>query len=240
MEEEKYLACEKRRVFFVMMFVGGFFGAFTYCLRGGVFCNAQTGNFVLMAMALGNQNYGHALYYLIPMSAYCAGAFFSEGLANVIKRFGAVRWDTFFIFLEICVVLVLGALPESAPYQITQVAINFICSMQYNTFRQARGVPMATTFCTNHTRQVGIHLYKAWHHRANNKKWKKDLKRVFSHFSMLLMFVAGGIISTALCNRFAGHALWFALIPLGFVFAVLLQADLVSEKGMLEQIPHGH
>ena len=31
--------------------------------------------------------------------------------------------------------------------------------MQYNTFRQAHGIPMATTFCTNHIRQAGVSLY---------------------------------------------------------------------------------
>ena len=59
---EEYLECEKRRVFVLMILVGGYLGAFTYSIRGGVFCNAQTGNFVLLAMALGNGSWFHALY----------------------------------------------------------------------------------------------------------------------------------------------------------------------------------
>ena len=47
---------------------------------------------------------------------------------------------------------------EDAPDQICQVALNFICSMQFNTFRQVQGVPAATTFVTNHIRQVGHFL----------------------------------------------------------------------------------
>ena len=54
MFEEEYLTCERRHIFFVLMGVAGFFGAFTYSIRGGIFCNAQTANFVLFAMALGN------------------------------------------------------------------------------------------------------------------------------------------------------------------------------------------
>ena len=50
---QEYLACERRRVCWLLMLTGGIFGAFTYILRGGVFCNAQTGNFLLLAMALG-------------------------------------------------------------------------------------------------------------------------------------------------------------------------------------------
>ena len=46
MFEEEYLTCERRHIFFVLMGVAGFFGAFTYSIRGGIFCNAQTANFV--------------------------------------------------------------------------------------------------------------------------------------------------------------------------------------------------
>ena len=163
--EDEYLTCERRHVFFVLMGVAGFFGAFTYSIRGGIFCNAQTANFVLFAMALGNAQWKHALYFLVPMSAYFLGAVLSEALPNSIKKLQFIRWDTLFILIEMIVVVFLGLLPESAPVQISQVAINFICSMQYNTFRQAQSVPMATTFCTNHVRQVGVAISKAIRHK---------------------------------------------------------------------------
>ena len=103
----EYLECEKWLVFVLMMFTGGYFGAFTYTLRGGVFCNAQTGNFVLLAMALGNQDWAKALYLLIPITAYCLGAFVSELLPNPVKRHLPMRWDTLLIAIEMVVVLVL-------------------------------------------------------------------------------------------------------------------------------------
>lgn len=49
-----YLESQRWWVFSILMTVGGFLGAFTYTIRGGVFCNAQTANFVLFAMALGD------------------------------------------------------------------------------------------------------------------------------------------------------------------------------------------
>ena len=39
-----FLECERDIVFILMMLTAGYFGAFTYSIRGGVFCNAQTGN----------------------------------------------------------------------------------------------------------------------------------------------------------------------------------------------------
>jgi uncharacterized membrane protein YoaK (UPF0700 family) len=233
----EYLECEKWWVFAFMMLVGGFFGAFTYSIRGGIFCNAQTANFVLFAMALGNGNWKHAAYFLIPMSAYFMGAFISESVAYRIKKFQIVRWDTLFVVIEMIVVIFLGALPESVPYQVTQVLINLICSMQYNTFRQAQGVPMATTFCTNHLRQVGIALCKTLRHRGEGKEYHK---RALEHLGMLFVFVIGGVCATVLCKIFLGKALWFSLIPLGIVLVDLLYADFKKEKGKLDLIPRGH
>lgn len=235
-QEFEYLECEKRHVFFLLMFVGGFLGAFTYSIRGGVFCNAQTANFVLMGMAIGNQQWLKALYYLVPMSAYLLGTILSEALPSPIKKRKIIRWDTLLIGIEIIVIFILGLLPETAPFQISQIAINLIMSMQYNTFRQARGIPMATTFCTNHIRQVGVHLYKTIHHHND----PKDRMRFLIHLGMLLTFVSGAIVSTALCRLFLGKAIWFALIPLGILFVQLLRADLIEEKDFFHMIPKGH
>ena len=148
-----YLACEKWPVYALMMLAGGYFGAFTYAIRGGVFCNAQSGNVVLLSMALSRGEWGRAGYLLIPITAYCLGAFVSEAAARGMGKRRLIRWETALVLFEMLAVLFLGALPETAPVQITQVLVNFMCSMQYNTFRQAQGIPMATTFCTNHIRQ---------------------------------------------------------------------------------------
>jgi uncharacterized membrane protein YoaK (UPF0700 family) len=239
LNDTEYLECEKWWVFALMMFVGGWFGAFTFSIRGGVFCNAQTSNFVLFAMALGNQQWAHACYYLVPMSAYLAGAFISEWLGSHIKRYHSIRWDTFFIIFEMLVVIFLGFLPETAPYQITQVLINLICSMQYNTFRQAQGVPMATTFCTNHLRQVGIALCKTIRHRSDEKR-SGYARRMFQHIGMLVVFVTAGILSTIMSRLFLGKAIWFTLIPLSCVLIDLLHADIKTEKDKLDVVPHGH
>lgn len=233
--EEDYLECEKKWVFAILIFVAGFYGAFTYSIRGGVFCNAQTANFVLFSMSVGKGEFLDALYYFIPMGAYLFGAVVSEILPNPMKKLGLIRWDTFLIMIEIAVVIFLGFLPESAPFQISQIAINFICSMQYNTFRQAQGVPMATTFCTNHIRQVGIWLTKAVKYRD-----KKYAGRMLLHILMLFCFCIGAAVSTFLCSKLNGRAIWFVLIPLGILLFDLLYADLKTEHDKLYRKPRGH
>ncbi len=57
--ENHYLTCEKNWVYYTLITISGFFGAFTYLLRGNVFCNAQTGNVVLLALK-GQSNLAYA------------------------------------------------------------------------------------------------------------------------------------------------------------------------------------
>lgn len=235
-EDINFLECERWWIFALLMMVAGYYGAFTYSIRGGVFCNAQTANFVLFAMALANMNWSKALYFLIPMSAYLLGAMVSESFALKVKKFNLLRWDTILVGIEIITVIILGLIPESAPFQISQVIINFICSMQYNTFRQAQKIPMATTFCTNHLRQTGIHLVKY----IRKNKEISHLKRSLFHLMMLSLFVIGGIISTVLCKIFLGKAIWGADVLLIIVFVDLVHADLTKEKELLYQKPSGH
>lgn len=233
--QNTFLECERDIVFILMMLAAGYFGAFTYSIRGGVFCNAQTGNFVLLAMALGNGQWLHALYFFIPITAYCVGTMLSEVLPGYVKKSRLIRWDTLLVVIEIAVVIFLGFLPESAPVQITQILINFICSMQYNTFRQAEGIPMATTFCTNHVRQIGIAIAK-----LIRKKDMEAWTRLLTHIQMIVCFLGGGIILTVICRWFPKEAIWIALLPLAAVLLQLGYADIVVERRQFDRKPGGH
>lgn len=233
--DSPFLECEKWWVFAVLMAVGGFYGGFTYSVRGGVFANAQTSNFILLSMHGAKGEWLVALSYLVPIFSYLAGTIFSDAIATPIRRLRIVRWDTVMIFIEMLTVILLGVLPEQAPVQISQILITFVCAMRYHTFRQAQKIPMATTFCTNHLRQTGAAL-SAW------VRHKDRAKRTvaFRHIAMLLLFALGVYLAAVLCQLFLGRAIFFALIPLSVVFVRLLWADLTKERNQLDQIPSGH
>ena len=230
-----FLECERHWLFWSLIFIGGFYGAYTYTLRGGVFCNAQTANVVLLAMAIGTFQMKQALYLLVPISSYFLGTMLSEILAKHIKKFHILRWDTILIGIEILAILLLGFLPKSAPDQICQIALNFLCSMQFNTYRQNEGVPMATTFVTNHIRQTGSFFVK-----GIRDKDPAALRRSKGHGVMLLMFLFGGIYSAFLCSILDVKAIWGALPILIFMFLRLAIADLTYEKDLLYKVPRGH
>lgn len=230
-----YLECEKPWVYWLLIMAAGWFGGYTFIQRGGVFCNAQTANIVLFGIALGQRNWHSAAYLLIPITAYFAGAFFSELLGKTVKRFRFLRWDTILIGIEIFVVLVLGLLPARVPDQVCQIALNFICSMQFNTFRQVEGIPAATTFVTNHIREVGSNLAKYIRHRdaASGKK-------VRVHGLLILFFALGAVLSAICCGIFAYRAIWGSGVILLVIFIRLAYADRSYERTQLDQVPHGH
>ena len=220
----------------MMICVAGFFGGYTYSVRGGIFCNAQTANIVLFSMAVGSADKEKAFYYLIPMASYLLGTIISEFIPKKVNRHFPVRWDTAFVLFEMIIVLIIGFIPESAPVQICHVIVNFVCSMQYNTFRNAEKIPAATTFCTAHTRSMGVYLVK----------WMKDrkdtglLKRLLFHSGMIGSFALGALLATVCCRFFGTKAVWFTEILLLITFADLLHADLTKEKDLLDRVPHGH
>lgn len=236
MEQEKhYLECEKPWVYWLLIMTAGWFGGYTFIMRGGVFCNAQTANIVLFGMALGQREWSKAAYLLIPITAYFAGAFVSEYLGKTVKRFHFLRWDTLLIGIEIAAVILLGLLPAAVPDQIPQIVLNFICSMQFNTFRQVEGIPAATTFVTNHIREVGSNFAKYVRHHDETSR-----SRVRIHGLLILFFCLGAVLSAVCCEFFAYKAIWGSAVILFVIFIRLAHADRSYEKAQLDQVPHGH
>lgn len=229
------LECEKPWVYLMLISAAGWFGAYTYLLRGGVFCNAQTANVVIFAVSLGTGNWMKALYLLLPISAYFAGALVSELLGRAVKRFHFLRWETALVGFEILAVIGIGFLPEKAPDQIAQVAFNFICSMQFNTFRQVEGVSAATTFVTNHIRQLGYYTARLIRHHE-----KKYAKRLWLHGRLLIGFILGAVVSAIACQLFGLYSIWGSGLILLVVFIRLCVADRSYEKDELARVPKGH
>ena len=234
-DKKEFLECERKWVYWCLIAAAGWFGAYTFLLRGGVFCNAQTANIVLFAMAVGRGDLRYALYLLIPIGAYFAGAFFSEYMGKSVKKLHFLRWDTILVGLETIAVIILGLLPKSVPDQVCQIALNFICSMQFNTFRQLEGTPAATTFVTNHIRQVGSNLAKFARHRDS-----ASAAKVRTHGAMIFFFFVGGTVGTVLGNLAGLPSLCGSAAILLAVFIRLAHADRSYEKNLLSRVPRGH
>ncbi len=193
--------------------VGGFLEAFTYLLKGGVFCNAQTGNFAMLAIYFINKEYQQAIYYILPILAYMVGISCTIYIPKWLSKLSVLHWETVFVFCEIILLFLLAFVPSTLPNGITNVPISFICAMQYNTFRKANGIPLATTFCTNNLRQAVIHFCTG----VEQKKQESKIKSLY-YVSVILFFVIGAGIGTFLIQlvRKGNFILLFGIIACTF------------------------
>ena len=131
---------EKLWFFALLIFSGGFYGGYTYSLRGQVFANAQTANLVIMMLSLGKGKWGRALYSLAPFTAYMVGVILSEYIGQNHKNLKKRDFEEKILLFESLVCFLVGLMPASWPDQLCQLSLSFICAMQFAIFYGGVGV----------------------------------------------------------------------------------------------------
>lgn len=198
---------ERLWLFCMLMMIAGFWGGFTYSLRGKVFVNAQTGNLVFLSLGLATWDIPLVKNALATFLAYVCGIIFSELVSKTINKISSYMWERILLFISLLVTIALGFLPESAPHELTNFTIGFTAAMQFNTFEKAHGMGMATPFCTNHVKQASANFIRYL------KTGDKNKKRIsLSHLSMIVSFVIGATTSIFLGRFLYGKAIWFSSI----------------------------
>ena len=202
-------------VFSSFALVGGFLEAYTYLLHGGVFCNAQTGNLVLLFLNLLSGQYFNAGRYLFSILAYCAGILISALLPVLLKG----KHPHFIIAaVEILSLIAISFIPLSASDWYTYVSVAFLCALQYNTFTECHDITLATTFCTNNIRQTILFLQSGIREK-NRSKLRKSGKYALVIFFFALGVVLGGVASKYL-NNFSAIVGAAILLPAFFLLAI--------------------
>ncbi len=204
----------------LLTIVGGYFDAYTYITRGGVFANAQTGNIVLLGLSLAEGNFLKALSYFIPILAFVLGVFTAEFIHKRSKKL-PLHWQQLVIALEIITVIVVAFMPTSpvgmySSNMFANVIISFVCSLQVQAFRKIHGITCATTMCTGNLRS-GTDLLVKYQTEKNKQYLKDGLK----YYAINLFFVLGAIISVFITKQFGGISVIFCLFPLILVFALM-------------------
>lgn len=185
----------------ILSVVGGYFDAYTYIARGGVFANAQTGNIVLLGVKLVEGNFLRALFYFIPIVAFILGIF----VAEYVRKIGNSRhlhWRQIIVLIELCIVVLVSFLPTAEKglntYDMTaNILISFVCSLQVQSFRKINGIVCATTMCTGNLRSSAECLVN---YTKNGDK--KSLKNALKYSAINLFFVAGAVISAFITHIF--------------------------------------
>ncbi len=205
----------------LLAIVGGFLDAYTYVGRHGVFANSQTGNVVLFAVEGARGEWVRALRHLPPIAAFIAGV----AVAETLKRrtvANVVRWPArAAIVLEIIVLVVVGALPESVPDGIVTIAIAFVASVQVSTFRTLIRWSYNTTMTTGNLRAFAQSVYLAVADRD-----REALEQARGFGVVIAAFSSGALAGAYLTFSLGPRAVWAAAV----VLATSLLLFVVDER----------
>ena len=203
----------------VLAVAGGFFDAYTYLCRGGVFANAQTGNIVLLGVNLAERAWLRALTYLLPVLAFALGVV----LAEVIKQYGKARqadgtgmhWRQFIVLAEVVLIACAAFAPQQYNTAVN-ILISFVCAMQVEAFRKVRGSAFATTMCTGNLRS-GTEQLVIWRQTGD----ANAARRARYYYGIILFFILGAALGAVCTDALGERALLITCAPLVAVFAIM-------------------
>ncbi len=202
----------------VLAVVGGYFDAYTYIARGGVFANAQTGNIVLLGVKLMEGDVLKALTYFIPILAFTVGIF----VAEYVRKVGNSRhlhWRQMIILIEILLVIGTTLMPRTGTCDmIVNVCISFVCSLQVQSFRKIDGIVCATTMCTGNLRSAAEALV---HYQYS--KESRDLHNAVKYTAINLFFIIGAALGALLTSLFGETAVMFCTVGLLIVLVLMFR-----------------
>lgn len=179
--------------------VGGFLDAYTYLECGGVFANAQTGNLVLLGIALINGQLAQCWLYLTPVIAFALGIMLTQLTRQKLSQKQFISWQQPILALEI-IILFFIFLQPNLDHTTTNITISFIASLQVNTFRVISGTPYASTMCTGNLRSAFEYLssYLFEHNKAALKH--------SARYCLVIVFFCLGCSAGAVSISYFGKA----------------------------------
>lgn len=194
---------------------GGFQDAYTYCCRGGVFANAQTGNIVLMSSALFRGDWGAVVKYLVPVLSFLLGIAVAELVHVHYRRQEKIHWRQIVLIEEIILLFIVGFIPEYLD-PLANALVSFVCALQVQTFHKIHGQPYASTMCIGNMRS-GMESLCAWF-RSHDRE---TLVRALTYFGVIGVFAVGAGLGSVLSTMIGHGIIWVCCGLLSVSFCLM-------------------
>jgi len=207
--------------------VGGFLDAYTFVGRGGIFCNAQTGNIVLLGVYAATGQWQSALSRIPPILAFVVGVFLAEAIKGNQSSSRYLDWKRMILIFETAVLFIIGFIPLSAPNVIVTAVVSLVASVQVSSFRKLVDSQFNTTMSTGNLRSASQALYL-----AVTRKDPDAAIRSIRYFIIILSFLSGALIGGIITSFFGIHAIWFTIAPL---IAAVILIEIEEQKENLIQ-----
>ena len=202
---------------------GGLQDAYTYCVRGGVFANAQTGNIVLMSMRAFSGDAAGVLRYLIPLAAFALGVFTAEMVHR--RRRSVLHWRQAVVLGEIALLFAVGFLPASLD-PLANALVSFSCAMQVQAFRKVNGISYASTMCIGNLRS-GVDALCGYLDGGD----RASLRKAGRYFAVIAIFALGAGLGGAASHRFGARAIWCSCPLLAVSFLLMFLPERREPSG---------
>ena len=181
---------------------GGFQDAYTYNARNEVFCNAQTGNVVLMSQHFMAGELTAGLGYFFPIIFFALGVWVAEKIQANYKYAQKLHWRQGVLLAEILILFTVGFLPTEYNMLANAMA-SFACAMQVQSFRKVNGYSYASTMCIGNLRSGTASLSMYFRERR-----PEFLKQALYYFGIILFFALGAGAGGNLSVRYGVHVIW--------------------------------
>ncbi len=194
---------------------GGFQDAYTYCSRGQVFANAQTGNVVLLSAHLLRGSWGSVLHYAIPLAAFVAGTGFAMLIRSTCRQAQRLHWRQTVLLIEMVLLFLVGFIPVD---NAANAMVSFVCAMQVHAFRKMRGHTYASTMCIGNLRS-GTELLCTFF----GTRERSLLFDALRYGGILLSFAAGAGLGSFASLAWGAPAIWCSCALLAVSFGLMFR-----------------
>ena len=181
---------------------GGFQDAYTYNARNEVFCNAQTGNVVLMSQHFMAGEVTAGLGYFFPIIFFALGVWVAEKIQANYKYAQKLHWRQGVLLAEILILFTVGFLPTEYNMLANAMA-SFACAMQVQSFRKVNGYSYASTMCIGNLRSGTAALSAYW-----RRKDPKKLEQAGYYFGIIFLFALGAGVGGNLSIAYGIKMIW--------------------------------
>lgn len=203
---------------------GGFQDAYTYCCRGGVFANAQTGNIVLMSAALFRGDWEAVVKYLVPVLSFLLGIAVAELVHVHYRKQEKIHWRQIVLIEEILLLFIVGFIPVTLD-PLANALVSFVCALQVQTFHKIHGQPYASTMCIGNMKN-GAEALCAYFHSGD----KRILAKAGVYFGVILLFAVGAGIGGAATAHIGERAIWVSCALLTVSFCIMFKRERRNEQ----------
>ncbi|MGP1595141.1 MAG: YoaK family protein [Treponema sp.] len=193
--------------------LGGFLDAYSYLLKGGVFANAQTGNVVLLFIALSNMQFYKCIKYIIPVVTFAVGIFIFESIKH--RQNNNIRL-TFALSVEFVLILCVGIFGVYISNYAVNCIISFIAAIQVANFDKIDGNPVATTMITGNLKSSMIQLS-----RYLQTKEKAAMNLFKNYLLIIIGFGCGVIMGCIAIKKYAEKSIFVCALLLILVFLLI-------------------